>query len=280
MIVAIVFFLVLIGSVVFHVLTPWWWTPVASNWGSIDDTIILTFWITGFVFMAVGLFMVYCIWKFKYQKNRRSEYKPEDKKLEFRLIVITTLGIVALLAPGLLVWKKYVTVPKDAFQIEVMAYQWGWAYRLPGKDGELGKVDIKNINDENPLGISSKDKNGIDDIIITDGPLHLLKNKPVKLLLRSTDVLHNFYVPQFRAKMDMLPGSVTYYWFVPTKVGTFEVLCAEFCGIGHYAMRGEVIVNEKKNYNEWLNKQKSYKQSVLKSFHKHKDHKHKGEKNV
>jgi len=280
MIVAIVFFLVLIGSVVFHVLTPWWWTPVASNWGSIDDTIILTFWVTGFVFMAVGLFMVYCVWKFKYQKNRRSEYKPEDKKLEFRLVVMTTLGIAVLLAPGLLVWNKYVTPPKDAYQIEVMAYQWAWGYRLPGKDGKLGKVDIKNINDKNPFGISSKDKNGIDDITIMDGPLHLLKNKPVKLLLRSTDVLHNFYVPQFRAKMDMLPGSVTYYWFIPTKVGTFEVLCAEFCGTGHYAMRGKVIVNEKKNYNEWLNKQKSYKQNVLKPFHKHKDHKHKGEKNV
>ena len=93
MIVALVFLLVLIGSVVFHILTPWWWTSVASNWGSIDDTIILTFWVTGFVFIAVGLFMVYCIWKFKYQKNRRSEYKPEDSKLEFRLTVITTLGL-------------------------------------------------------------------------------------------------------------------------------------------------------------------------------------------
>ena len=268
MIVAFIFLLVLIGSVVFHILTPWWWTSVASNWGSIDDTIILTFWVTGFVFIAVGLFMVYCIWKFKYQKNRRSEYKPEDSKLEFRLTVITTLGVAALLAPGLFVWNKYVTVPKDAYQIEVMAYQWAWGYRLPGKDGKLGKVDIKNINDKNPFGISLKDINGIDDIVILNEPLHLLKNKPVKVLLRSTDVLHNFYVPQFRGKMDMLPGSVTYYWFEPTKTGKFEVLCAEFCGIGHYAMRSMVIVDEEKKYNEWLAKQKSYEQVVLESSHK------------
>ena len=268
MIVAFIFLLVLIGSVVFHILTPWWWTSIASNWGSIDDTIILTFWVTGFVFIAVGLFMVYCIWKFKYQKNRRSEYKPEDSKLEFRLTVITTLGVAALLAPGLFVWNKYVTVPKDAYQIEVMAYQWAWGYRLPGKDGKLGKVDIKNINDKNPFGISLKDINGIDDIVILNEPLHLLKNKPVKVLLRSTDVLHNFYVPQFRGKMDMLPGSVTYYWFEPTKTGKFEVLCAEFCGIGHYAMRSMVIVDEEKKYNEWLAKQKSYEQVVLESSHK------------
>ena len=268
MIVAFIFLLVLIGSVVFHILTPWWWTSVASNWGSIDDTIILTFWVTGFVFISVGLFMVYCIWKFKYQKNRKSEYKPEDSKLEFRLTVITTLGVAALLAPGLFVWNKYVTVPKDAYQIEVMAYQWAWGYRLPGKDGKLGKVDIKNINDKNPFGISLKDINGIDDIVILNEPLHLLKNKPVKVLLRSTDVLHNFYVPQFRGKMDMLPGSVTYYWFEPTKTGKFEVLCAEFCGIGHYAMRSMVIVDEEKKYNEWLAKQKSYEQVVLESSHK------------
>ena len=268
MIVAFIFLLVLIGSVVFHILTPWWWTSIASNWGSIDDTIILTFWVTGFVFISVGLFMVYCIWKFKYQKNRRSEYKPEDSKLEFRLTVITTLGVAALLAPGLFVWNKYVTVPKDAYQIEVMAYQWAWGYRLPGKDGKLGKVDIKNINDKNPFGISLKDINGIDDIVILNEPLHLLKNKPVKVLLRSTDVLHNFYVPQFRGKMDMLPGSVTYYWFEPTKTGKFEVLCAEFCGIGHYAMRSMVIVDEEKKYNEWLAKQKSYEQVVLESSHK------------
>ena len=268
MIVALIFFLVLIGSVIFHILTPWWWTSVASNWGSIDDTIILTFWVTGFVFIAVGLFMVYCIWKFKYQKNRRSEYKPEDSKLEFRLTVITTLGVAALLAPGLFVWNKYVTVPKDAYQIEVMAYQWAWGYRLPGKDGKLGKVDIKNINDKNPFGISSKDINGIDDIVILNEPLHLLKNRPVKVLLRSTDVLHNFYVPQFRGKMDMLPGSITYYWFEPIKTGTFEVLCAEFCGIGHYAMRSKVIVDEEKNYNKWLTKQKTYEQVVLESLNK------------
>ena len=268
MIVAFIFLLVLIGSVVFHILTPWWWTSVASNWGSIDDTIILTFWVTGFVFIAVGLFMVYCIWKFKYQKNRKSEYKPEDTKLEFRLTVITTLGVAALLAPGLFVWNKYVTVPKDAYQIEVLAYQWAWGYRLPGKDDKLGKTDIKNINDENPFGISSKDINGIDDIVILNEPLHLLKNRPVKVLLRSTDVLHNFYVPQFRGKMDMLPGSITYYWFEPIKTGTFEVLCAEFCGVGHYAMRSKVIVDEEKNYNKWLTKQKTYEQVVLESSNK------------
>lgn len=264
MIVAIIFFLVVAGSVVFHIFTPWWWTPIASNWGGIDDTIVLTFWITGFVFIAIGLFVVYCVWKFKYQKDRRSEYKPEDSKLEFRLTLITTLGVAALLAPGLIVWNTFVTVPKDAYEIEVLANQWSWSYRLPGKDGKLGKTDIKNINDKNPFGISKEDKNGSDDILVQNGPLHLLINRPVKVLLRSTDVLHNFYIPQFRAKMDILPGSVTYYWFEPTRLGEFEVLCAEFCGTGHYAMKGKVIVDKKINYNTWLAQQTTYVQSLAK----------------
>ena len=68
--------LVVIGSIAFHFWTPWWWTEVASNWGSIDDTIILTFWVTGAVFIAICLFMSYCVWRFRYKKDRKAEYKP------------------------------------------------------------------------------------------------------------------------------------------------------------------------------------------------------------
>ena len=73
--------LIAVGSVIFHFWSPWWWTEVASNWGGMDDTILLTFWITGVVFVAICFFMAYCVWKFRYQKNRRSDYNPENKKL-------------------------------------------------------------------------------------------------------------------------------------------------------------------------------------------------------
>ena len=81
---AIIFFLIAVGSVAFHFWAPWWWTEVASNWGGMDDTIILTFWITGFAFVIICFFVAYCIWKFSYKKENRAEYKPEDKKLESR----------------------------------------------------------------------------------------------------------------------------------------------------------------------------------------------------
>ena len=259
---AIIIVIIIVASVVFHFWSPWWWTPVASNWGGMDDTIILTFWVTGAVFIAVCLFMAYCTWRYRYQKDRKAEYKPEDKKLEFHLTWLTTLGVVVMLAPGLVVWHKYVNVPKEALNVEVVAYQWGWKYRLPGEDGNLGKTDIKLVSSENPFGLNLDDPNGKDDLLVDDGDLHLQINKPVKFLLRSLDVLHNFYVPQFRGKMDMVPGLVTFYWLTPIRTGDFEVLCAEYCGTGHYAMRGRVFVDEEKKYNQWLAQQITFEKML------------------
>jgi len=263
--VAIIFALIIVASIIFHFWSPWWWTPVASNWGNIDDTIILSFWVTGAVFVGVCLFMAYCVWAYRYRPDRKAEYKPEDKKLEFRLTWLTALGVAALLAPGLVVWNKFITVPENAMKIEVVAYQWGWNYRLPGADGVLGKTSVGLISDDNPYGLDISDPNSKDDIIVMDADLHLEINQPVKVELRSLDVLHNFYVPQFRAKMDMLPGIITYYWFTPEKKGDYEVLCAEYCGTGHYAMRGRVLVDEEKDYSNWLAKQISFEKMLAKN---------------
>jgi cytochrome c oxidase subunit 2 len=264
MITAIIIFLVAVGSVVFHLVSPWWWTEIASNWGFIDTTIIITFWVTGVVYVAVLLFTGYCIWKFRYREDRRSEYEPEDPKLEWWLTVGTSLGVIIMLAPGLIAWKQFITVPDNATEFEVLGQQWQWNYRLPGKDGKLGKSDNRNISDENVFGIDLKDPNGKDDILIEADDLHLPIGKPVKLLLRSMDVLHDFYVPQFRGKMDIIPGMVTYFWFTPTRTGNFEVLCAELCGVGHHAMRGNVIVDKQGDYETWLNEQQTFAQTMAK----------------
>ena len=262
--VAIIIVMIIVASVAFHFWSPWWWTPVASNWGGMDDTIILTFWVTGAVFIAVCLFMAYCTWRYRYQKDRKAEYKPEDKKLEKILTWATTLGVAALLAPGLIIWNQYVNVPKNAIEIDVMAWQWGWQYRLPGEDGKLGTTKVVNINDDNPFGINLDDPYGNDDVLIQSDKLNLKNNRPVKILLRSVDVLHNWYVPQFRAKMDAVPGVVTYYWFEPNKVGEYEVLCAEYCGVGHYGMRGRVEVQDEQNYEKWLDDQETFETFVAK----------------
>jgi cytochrome c oxidase subunit 2 len=141
--------------------------------------------------------------------------------------------------------------------------QWLWTFRLPGQDGRLGTSDTRNVSPDNPLGLNTSDPNGQDDIVIDGGELHLPIGKPVKVLLRSIDVVHDFYVPEFRAKMDLMPGLVTYFWMTPTRTGTFEILCAGFCGVGHPQMRGTVVVETESDYQTWLEKQPTVAQKKL-----------------
>jgi cytochrome c oxidase subunit 2 len=257
MAVALILVLIAVGSVVFHLVSPWWWTPIASNWGYIDSTIVITFWITGAVFVAVVLFMAYCVYRFRHQPGRRAVYEPESKRLELWLTVVTGVGVAAMLTPGLFVWQQFITVPEEATDIEIVGQQWQWSFRLPGPDGKLGTSDARLVSSDNPLGVSREDPKAQDDVIIEGGELRLPMGKPVKALLRSVDVIHNFYVPEIRAKMDMVPGQVSYIWFTPTRTGTFEILCAELCGLGHPQMRGTLVVQEQKDYQAWLQDQAS-----------------------
>jgi cytochrome c oxidase subunit II len=257
---AVALILLVVGSLVFHFLSPWTFTPLASNWSRIDDTINITFWVTGFVFVAVNLFMAYAIIRYRHRKNSnmRATYDPENKKLELWLTVATTIGVAAMLAPGLWVWAQFVDVPDDAMEVEAIGQQWHWSYRFPGADGEFGRVDARLISDDNPFGMDPEDPLGQDDILVSDAQLHLPVDQPVKLWLRSKDVLHNFTVAQFRVKMDLVPGMMTHMWLTPTRTGRFELLCEELCGIAHHTMRGAVIVEEEDAFASWLASQPSY----------------------
>ena len=256
--VAAALLVVVVGSVAFNFLTPWWFGEVASNWGSIDDTVLLTFWVCGVVFILIGLLLVFSVYKYRFRQGTRARYEPENTRLELWLTVGTTLGVVAMLGPGLFVWDEFIRVPAEASEMEVFGEQWRWRYRLPGTDGKLGTTDIGNISMRNPFGLNDDDPNGLDDVLIQSAEIHLPVNVPVKALLRSKDVLHDFFVPQFRAKMDLVPGMVTYFWFRPTKLGEFEILCAEYCGSSHYLMRGVVHVDRPEEYQVWLQSQPTY----------------------
>lgn len=257
---AIVLILLVVGSVLFHFLSPWWFTPIASNWETMDDTVIITFWVTGIVFVAVNLFMAVAVVRYRHRKAQKASYEPENKKLEWWLTIGTSLGVIAMLAPGLFVWAQFVNVPAGASIVEVVGQQWNWSFRFPGADGVLGATDAWLINPDNPFGMDPRDPDGQDDVLINGPELHLPLDQPVKVLLRSKDVLHNFTVTQFRVKMDLVPGMVTYMWLTPTKTGEYEILCEEFCGIAHYMMRGRVVVEEPAAFESWLAAQPTYAQ--------------------
>lgn len=259
---AIILVLIVIASVLFHLLAPWHAAPPASNWGSIDTTLFITLVISGIFFIAITVFMAVAVMRFRHKEGVRAAYQPENKRLEFWLIVVTSIGIAGMLAPGLVVYNDFIRVPKNAYELEVVAQQWQWAFRFPGQDGKLGKSDVKFVDSANPLGLDPKDPVGQDDVIVRSNEVRLPVDQPVKVLLRSKDVLHNFYIPQIRSKMDMVPGMVSYFWFTPTVMGKYEVLCAEYCGVGHYNMRGDMIVVDQAAFAQWLGSQPTFAQTL------------------
>ena len=266
---AVVLFLLVVATVIFHIFSQtsesgWWFTDLASNWGMVDFTVDITIYVTGFVFVAVNLFMAYCVIKFRHKKGARSTYEPENKKLETWLTALTAVGVAAMLTPGLFVWAKFVEVPEEAHVVEAIGQQWHWTFRYPGEDGKFGEVDAERISNDNPFGMDPDDPNGKDDVLVYNPEAHIPLDKPVKFLLRSKDVLHDFAVAQFRVKMDLVPGMQTYLWLTPTKTGRFEILCEEHCGMAHYTMRGAVVVAEPEDYRAWLDQQPTYAELTAK----------------
>ena len=200
--------------------------------------------------------------RFRHREGRRAAYQPDNKKLEHWLIIATSIAIMGLLAPGLFVYAAYVTVPANALDVEVVGQQWQWRFRYPGAGGKLGRSSVDLISAANPFGIDPRDPASLDNILVNDNELHLQINQPVRMLLRSQDVLHDFYVPPFRARMNMVPGMVTSFWFTPDKLGRYEVLCAQLCGVGHSGMRGYVVVEDAASFQKWLKAQPTFAQTM------------------
>lgn len=248
---------IVLAALLFHFASPWWITPLASNWSQMDDTLGITLVVTGFFFIGINLFVAYAVWRYRHREGSRAAYEPHNNKLERRLLIATTVAIMALLAPGLFVYAEYVRPPKEAMVVEVLGQQWQWHFRFPGREGKLGLTDVRHVNAGNPFGLDPDDPPGHDNILVS-GDLHLPLNKPVKVLLRSHDVLHDFYVPQFRARMNMVPGMVTSFWFTPTRAGRYEILCAQLCGVGHSNMRGYVVVEDDAAFQKWLGAQPTF----------------------
>jgi cytochrome c oxidase subunit II len=258
MLIAVALIVIVVGSVLFHLVSPWWTTALASNWKAMDDTLTITLLVTGLFFVVINLFLAYAVLRYRHRAGHRAAYEPENKKLERWLIGVTTVGIVALLAPGLAVYADYVKAPGDALVLEVLGQQWQWRYRFPGEGGKLGLSDPRFVNAANPFGLDRADPVGQGNILVNNNEVHVPLGRPVKVLLRSHDVLHDFYVPQFRARMNMVPGMVTTFWFTPTKLGRYEVLCAQLCGVGHSNMRGAVVVEDEASFQTWLKAQPTF----------------------
>ncbi|WP_232822466.1 cytochrome c oxidase subunit II [Thermus sediminis] len=167
---AVSLILLVAGAFALALLRPWWFTPLASNWGSIDRLIVLSLVLTGLAYACVNLFVAYSVTR--YAKGP-TQYTPDDPLVERRLFWLTTFGIIVLLAPGLYFYAHPVQPPKPGLTVEVLSQQWLWSYRYPGPDGRLGSADLKRVSPANPFGLDPKDPAARDDAVIVGGPLYL-----------------------------------------------------------------------------------------------------------
>lgn len=234
--------------------TNWFFPSLISSFKQIDDQFYLTFIITGLAFLLAHLLLGYSILKYR-DNNQKAVYHLGNKRLEIGYSVIVATIFIALAISSQRIWSKIYFSPPintNTIEIEVVAKQFEWQFRYPGSDNKFGKINLELIDKEhNPLGLDSKDPSSKDDIV-KPSELVLPVNEPIKLILRSQDVIHSFFVPNLRLKQDVVPGLLIPLQIKVTKLGEYEIACAELCGLGHYRMKGKLKVVSKEDFEKWL----------------------------
>jgi cytochrome c oxidase subunit 2 len=206
------------------------------------------------VFIGTNLMLAWFAFRYQDAPGAKASYWHDDPRLEWTWTVVTALIMFVFLFNALGLWAQIQSpAPKDALLIEVTGQQFRWVVRYPGKDGTFGRTDAKlvNVDDENYIGLDKTDPAAKDDRTMV-GDLYLPADRPVRIRLRSTDVIHSFFLPNFRVKQDAMPGMAVETWFVPKVPGDYEIACAEHCGLGHYRMRGALHVVPADKYDAAL----------------------------
>ena len=244
----------------------------------VDHLFWITLILTGVVFFATQILLFWFAFRYQYKENKKAYYFPHNNTMEIIWTSVPTIVLLILIVYGLRSWFLFTgDAPKNAMQVEVTGHQFQWNFRYPGDDGVFGKKYFRDIDpaNSNTLGLIWKDNAALkqkadpacfDDIIT--GTLYLVKDKPVELLINSQDVIHDVGLPQFRMKMDAVPGTPTRLWFTPKYTTaemrkitgnpnyTYELACDQLCGNGHYSMRAVIEVLTQQEYDVIMAKQK------------------------
>jgi len=244
----------------------------------VDEMLWVTLIITGIVFVITQAALFWFAYRYQESDKRKAFYFPHNNTMEIIWTVVPAIALTVLVVIGLRNWFSFTgDAPKDAMQIEVTGKQFGWIFRYAGDDGVFGKKYFRMIDPaNNSLGLNWRDSSDINvkddpaahDDIVTEQTMYVVKNKPVKLIIGSRDVVHDVGLSWFRLKMDAVPGTPTTLWFTPKyttkemKESThnenfqYEISCDQMCGNGHYSMKGVIEVVTQAEYDQWLAKQK------------------------
>jgi cytochrome c oxidase subunit II len=231
--------------------------PVAasSHAGEIDNLIVMVHWLMAVLFVGWAIYFVFVLFRFRKGANPKANYAGTKSHfssyVEAAVAIVEVLLLVGIAIP---VWAKRVNqFPPEgqATVVRVVAEQFAWNIQYPGPDGMFGRADLKLVSPDNPIGLDRTDPNAKDDIT-TINQLNLPVDRPVLVHLSSKDVIHSFGIAEMRVKQDVIPGMEIPVWFIPTRMGAYEITCSQLCGIGHYRMRGFVTVQSQADYRGWL----------------------------
>jgi len=234
-----------------------WWLPhgvsTAAPW--IDHQFTLTYVLMGIVFVAAQGALGWLVWKYREGASAAPvEYSHGNTKLELMWTTLTAILFIGLNLMGSSVWarERFEPAQVGSVPVEVTGMQFAWYFRYPGPDGKLGrtKPELEDASVGNPVGIDPDDPASKDDVVT--GTMYLPVDREAEVVLRSQDVIHSFFVPAMRFKQDAVPGLMIHMHFTPTKIGDYEIACAELCGLGHYKMHGMLKVVSQADYDKWL----------------------------
>ena len=231
---------------------------LASRHGAGIDAMLNYLLLTvGALFLIGYLALAYLIWTGARRPVIGTRLATRRTELTLSALLGAGMALIAeggVLAIGIPVWAEYFAAeaPGDAITVEVTGQQFMWNARYPGTDGQFGRTDPGLINDiNNSIGLDRTDPAAADDIV-TINDVTVPVNRPVRVRLKSRDVIHSFFLPHQRVKQDAVPGMTLDVVFLPTEEGEFEIACAELCGLAHYRMRGFFNVVSDQKYQAWL----------------------------
>ena len=247
--------ILIVASLYLFIAKPYWFPTLASeHGGSIDSLFMGVLVVTGIAFVLVQGALGFFVARYGSNGTERAAYWHDNPKAEAFLLITTAVILTVLVFWGQRVWAAiyFSDEPTDATIIQVTGEQFSWTFHYSGADGQFGRTDIKLITNTNSIGLDRNDPPAKDDII-SGNQMHVPIGKPVRVRLRSKDVIHSFFLPNFRIKQDAVPGMGIEVWFTPTVAGQYEIACAELCGLGHYRMKAFLTVDPSQDaYNKWL----------------------------
>jgi cytochrome c oxidase subunit II len=230
----------------------------STHAGDIDQMISLVHWLMLVLFVGWGIYFVYALVRFRKGANPRASYDGAKGKISKGIeVAIVVIEMVLLLFYAIPAWAKRVSnfpSENEAVVVRVIGEQFAWNVHYHGPDGKFGRTRPELVSADNPIGLDRTDPDAKDDVT-TINQLNLPVDRPILVHLFSKDVIHSFGLYEMRVKQDAIPGMSIPVWFIPNRIGEYEITCSQLCGLGHFRMRGFVTIQSQADFTKWFDEQ-------------------------